>query len=238
MTTAPEQLLADTAAGWGLPLDDTQLAQFAIYATELVAYNAHTNLTAITSPAEIYVRHFLDSIALARHWGPAPSSLVDIGTGAGFPGLPLKILRPELELVLIDSVGKKTAFVSAIVERLGLRDVRVVVGRAEELGRDQRERERHAVVTARAVANLRVLVEYGLPLLRLGGRLLAPKGAAAALEAAEAANAIAQLGGELQGIEPVQLPDVEPRAVVVVTKVSPTDRRFPRTVGAPARKPL
>jgi 16S rRNA (guanine527-N7)-methyltransferase len=234
----PEALLADTASAWGLDLDEVQLAQLARYAAELLAYNAHTNLTAITAPAEVYVRHFLDSLSLALHWGAAPDSLVDIGTGAGFPGLPLKILRPELALLLVDSVAKKTAFVSHMVELLGLQGVRVVAARAEELGRDPRERERHAVVTARAVADLRVLAEYGLPLLRVGGRLLAPKGAGAGEEAAAAARAIERLGGELLGVEPVVLPGVEPRAVVVIAKVAPTDPRYPRAVGVPARRPL
>lgn len=238
MTSSPPQLLADTAAAWGLPLDAAQRAQLDLYADELLAWNAHTNLTAIRTRDEVYVRHFLDSLVLARHWGAAPASLVDIGTGAGFPGLPLKILRPELRLVLLDSVGKKTAFLEHLVGRLGLADVRVVTGRAEELGRDPRERERHDVVTARAVADLRVLAEYALPLLRLGGRLLAPKGAGAAVEAQDAASAITTLGGELSAIEAVELPGVEPRALVVIAKVRPTDRRFPRGVGLPAKKPL
>lgn len=233
-----EQLLAETMAAWGLPLGAAQLAQFQVYADELAAWNAHTNLTAITDRAGVYVRHFLDSLALARYWGAAPDTLVDLGSGAGFPGLPLKLLRPDLALTMVDSVGKKTAFLQRLAARLDLQDVRVITGRAEELGRDRRERERYALVTARAVADLRVLVEYGLPLLRLGGRMLAPKGAAAHDEAAAAASAIEQLGGELLAVEPITLPGVEPRALVVIAKVAPTDPRFPRAVGVPARKPL
>lgn len=238
MSDSPEATLAATAAAWGLHLTPTQLAQFRLYAAELAAWNAHTNLTAITERDGVYVRHFLDSLALARHWGEAPDSLVDLGSGAGFPGLPLKLLRPEIALAVVDSVGKKTAFLLHLVARLGLEGVRVITGRAEELGRDLHERERYAVVTARAVADLRVLAEYGLPLLRLGGRLLAPKGVGAAVEAAGAATALALLGGELLGIEPVELPGVEPRAIVVIRKVAPTDPRYPRAVGVPARKPL
>jgi 16S rRNA (guanine527-N7)-methyltransferase len=116
--------------------------------------------------------------------------------------------------------------------------VRVITGRAEELGRDPREREAHGLVTARAVADLRVLAEYALPLLRVGGRLLAPKGAGAAEEARAAEGAVRALGGALVGVEPVELPGLEPRAVVVIAKVAPTDRRYPRAVGLPARKPL
>lgn len=238
MTSSPEQLLADMAAAWGLPLDEGQRAQFAQYADELLAWNRHTNLTAIRSRDEVYIRHFLDSLALARHWGPLPASLVDIGSGAGFPGLPLKILRPELSLLLVDSVGKKTAFLHHVTRRLGLADVRILTARAEELGRDPRERERHAVVAARAVADLRVLAEYGLPLLRVGGRLLAPKGAGAAEEAQAAAGALHTLGGALLGVEPVSLPGVELRSVIVIEKVAPTDPAYPRAVGIPARRPL
>lgn len=233
-----EQTLAETCASWGLPLGAAQLAQFRLYADELAAWNAHTNLTAIADREGVYVRHFLDSLALALHWGDAPDSLVDLGSGAGFPGLPLKLLRPELALTLVDSVGKKTAFLAYVAARLGLVGVRVITGRAEDLGRDRAEREAHAVVTARAVADLRVLAEYGLPLLRVGGRLLAPKGAAADAEAAAADRAIRLLGGELAAVAAVALPGVEPRAVVVIRKVAPTDPRYPRPVGVPARKPL
>ena len=238
MTNSPTQLLADTAAAWGLPLDAHQLAQLDSYAAELLAWNTHTNLTAIKAPEEVYVRHFLDSLALARHWGAAPESLVDIGTGAGFPGLPLKILRPEIELILLDSVGKKTAFLRHVVEQLGLTNVRIITGRAEDLGRDPHERERHGVVTARAVAGLGVLAEYGLPLLRIGGLLLAPKGSTAQAEVAAAEQAVRTLGGAIVGVEPIELPGVEPRALVIIEKVAPTSRRFPRAVGLPARNPL
>ncbi len=238
MADAPTRLLADTAAGWGLPLSDEQLRQFARYADELLAWNAHTNLTAITDREAIYVRHFLDSLVLARFWGAGPASLADIGTGAGFPGVPLKLLRPPLALTLVDSVGKKTAFLRHLVGALGLDQVRVITGRAEELGHDPREREQYDVVTARAVADLRVLAEYGLPLLRVGGVLLAPKGAEAVTEAAAARRACALLGGALEQVAPVELPGIEPRALVVVRKVAPTDPRYPRPVGVPARRPL
>lgn len=238
MTDPTTHLLAETSAAWGLPLDAAQRAQFERYADELLAWNAHTNLTAIRSREEVFVRHFLDSLVLARFWGAEPTSLVDIGTGAGFPGVPLKLLRPQLRLVLVESIGKKTAFLQHLVAELGLADVAVRTERAEEIGHDRREREGHDVVTARAVADLRVLAEYGLPLLRVGGRLLAPKGADAAAEARAAERAVATLGGSITGVEPVELPGVEPRSVVVITKRAPTDRRFPRAVGLPAKKPL
>jgi 16S rRNA (guanine527-N7)-methyltransferase len=238
MSDSPEQLLATTCAAWGLPLSADQLDAFRIYADELATWNAHTNLTAITDREGVYVRHFLDSLSLAPFLGTEPDSLVDLGTGAGFPGLPLKLLRPTLTLTLVDSVGKKTAFLAHLVDRLGLDGVRVITARVEELGRDPRERERHGVVVARAVADLRVLAEYGLPLLRVGGRLLAPKGASAHEEAVAADRAITMLGGQVVGVEPVDLPGLDPRALVIISKLAPTDPRYPRPVGVASRKPL
>ncbi|MCS6882124.1 MAG: 16S rRNA (guanine(527)-N(7))-methyltransferase RsmG [Oscillochloridaceae bacterium] len=238
MADPAERLLADTATAWGLPLNADQLRQFARYADELLAWNARTNLTAITDRPAIYVRHFLDSLALARFWGPPPATLADIGTGAGFPGVPLKILHPPLALTLIESVGKKTAFLTHLITTLGLTQVRVVTGRAEALGRDPGERERYDVVTARAVADLRVLAEYAMPLLRVGGLLLAPKGADVAGEVEEARRAMALLGGTIERVVPIELPGVEPRTLVVARKVAPTDPRYPRAVGIPARRPL
>jgi 16S rRNA (guanine527-N7)-methyltransferase len=238
MSDTAEQLLVTTCASWGLHLSVDQLAAFRTYAAELAAWNAHTNLTAITDREGVYVRHFLDSLALAPYLGEAPASLVDLGTGAGFPGLPLKLLRPDLALTLVDSVGKKTAFLAHLVGRLGLAGVRVITARAEELGRNRGERGRHGVVVARAVADLRVLAEYGLPLLRVGGLLLAPKGLSAQEEAAAVGHALALLGGEVAGVEPVALPGVDPRALVIMRKVAPTDPRYPRPVGTASRKPL
>lgn len=237
MDTA-EQLLVDTCSRWGMILGVDQLAQLARYADELQHYNQHTNLTAISEPVEIYRRHFLDSLSLAPYLGEQPDSLVDLGSGGGFPGIPLKLLYPDMRLTLVESVAKKTQFLRHLVGCLGLSQVRVLTARAEEVGRDPGERERHAVVTARAVAELPVLIEYGLPLLRVGGRLLAPKGVGAAAEVATAARAIELLGAELSAVEPVDLPGLDARAIVVLTKIAPTDPRYPRAVGVPARRPL
>ena len=238
MCDPAEALLATTAAAWGLPLNAAQLAQFQRYADELAAWNAHTNLTAITDREGVTVRHFLDSLALARYWGAVPDTLLDLGSGAGFPGLPLKLLYPSLALTLVDSVGKKTAFLTHLTTQLGMTGVRVRTDRAEVLGHDPSEREQYAVVTARAVADLRVLVEYGLPLLRLGGCLLAPKGVAAHAEVAAATRALKLLGGALETVATITLPEVAPRFLVVIRKIAPTDRRYPRPVGVPAHKPL
>jgi 16S rRNA (guanine527-N7)-methyltransferase len=231
-------VLQETAASWGLALSQTQLDQFATYTRELRAWNERLNLTAITTDEGIAVRHFLDSLRCALDWGDAPDSLIDVGSGAGFPGLPLKLLRPELRLTLLESIEKKAAFLRHMVALLDLRDVQVVTARAEAAGRDAAHREQYSVTVARAVAELRVLAEYCLPLCRVGGRFLAPKGDQIAQELADAQAAIRTLGGGEPAVEPVLLPQTEPRTLVVVRKVAPTPPQYPRAVGVPARRPL
>jgi 16S rRNA (guanine527-N7)-methyltransferase len=231
-------LLESTTAAWGLPLSAAQLDQFATYAAELRPWNERVNLTTITDPDEIATRHFLDSLRCALSWGEAPRSLIDIGAGAGFPGLPLKILRPELQLTLVESIAKKAAFLEHIVGLLGLSGVQVVVGRAEAAGRDPAHRERYDVAVARAVAELRVLAEYCLPLVCVGGRFLAPKGGQVDAEVAAALAAIERLGGRLPAVEPVDIPGVEPRTLVVVEKIAPTPSQYPRAPGVPAKRPI
>jgi 16S rRNA (guanine527-N7)-methyltransferase len=231
-------LLATTAAAWGHQLSPTQLDQFDVYAAELLSWNERINLTAIADRPSIITRHFLDSLRCANSWGGAPRSLVDIGAGAGFPGLPLKILRPELQLTLVESIAKKAAFLRHMVETLGLTNVNIVVARAEAAGRDPSQRERYDVAVARAVAELRVLAEYCLPLCRIGGRFLAPKGARIEDELQAALPAIALLGGRLVAIEPVALPELEPRTLVIIEKISSTPPQYPRAPGVPTKRPL
>ncbi len=231
-------VLIPVAATWRLAIDDDQVEAFVAYGLELLRWNEAVNLTRITEPRAIVVRHFLDSLACATAFEDTPASLADIGTGAGFPGIPLKIIWPDVSLMLSDSVGKKTAFLTHVVALLGLTDVEVVTARAEELGRDARHREQYQGVVARAVAALDVLSEYALPLCRLGGCFVAPKGGDGAAEADSARRAIGRLGGELKRILPVTLPEVEPRTLVVVDKVRPTPRDLPRPVGVPSKRPL
>jgi 16S rRNA (guanine527-N7)-methyltransferase len=235
----PHDLMIATAAAWGLALTPAQLDQYGRYAAELTRWNEHTNLTTITDPRDIAIRHMLDSLALARVWPDAsPPSLADIGTGAGFPGLSLKILWPDTRLLLAESIGKKTEFLRHVVATLGLREVEVITARAEDLGRDSRYREQYAAVAARAVAAMDVLAEYCLPLCRVGGTFVAPKGTDGEQEAVAAAAAIEQLGGRLREIVPYQLPDVESRMIVVIDKIRATPEQFPRRPGIPQKRPL
>jgi 16S rRNA (guanine527-N7)-methyltransferase len=231
-------LLATTASAWGLPLSSAQLDQFAAYAGELRRWNERVNLTAITDQAGIVTRHFLDSLRCAQSWGAQPASLIDVGAGAGFPGLPLKILRPELRLTLVESIAKKADFMRHMVDLLGLANVAIVVARAELVGRDTAHRQCYDVAVARAVAELRVLAEYCLPLCRVGGRFLAPKGPQIQSEVRAAQAAIERLGGRILAIEAVQLPEQDRRSLVVVEKVAPTPPQYPRAPGIPAKRPL
>lgn len=231
-------LLQETISSWGFTLSDIQIAQFATYAAELQQWNEKLNLTSVADEQAIVMRHFLDSLRCALSWGAAPERLADIGTGAGFPGLPLKILRPMMQLTLVESIEKKAAFLRHITETLGLDGVTVLTARAEVIGRDPRHRECYDVVTARAVAELRVLVEYCLPLCRVGGRFLAPKGALIDAEVAAAQSAISILGGQILAIEPVTVRDEPERSLVVIAKIAPTPDRYPRAAGMPQKRPL
>ena len=231
-------LLAETTARWGLSLDTHQLDQFAAYSLALRRWNERLNLTAIVDEREIVARHFLDSLRCAQSWGANPHNLIDIGTGAGFPGLPLKIVCPALKLTLVESIAKKASFLEHVAAELGLNDVDVVVTRAETIGHALGQRECYDVATARAVAELRVLAEYCLPLCRVGGRFLAPKGPQIAEEADRAAAAIARLGGGQPTVEAVDIPEVERRTLVIVEKIAPTPAQYPRGVGVPLKRPL
>lgn len=234
------QLLAEGAAQWGLPLTAAQLIQFEQYQALLLAWNERMNLTAITVPAEIQVRHFLDALSCATVTGDLNGQrLIDVGTGAGFPGLPLKILYPEMQLTLVDSVAKKTHFLEAVAAALRLSGVSILAERAETLGHQADHREQYDWAVARSVAELRVLVEYLLPLCRVGGAALAQKGEGARQEAAAAAGAIAILGGGEAQLTPVYLPQRETLHYLLrIPKLRSTPDIYPRRVGMPAKKPL
>jgi 16S rRNA (guanine527-N7)-methyltransferase len=224
----------------GLRLTRAQLSALALYERELLDWNTRFNLTAIRDPQEIYIKHFLDSLTcvMAIHDPPA-GNLVDIGTGAGFPGIPLKIMRPNMQLTLVESVGKKADFCRHVIKILDLQGVEVVQERAEVLGRDPKYREHYDWAVARAVAILPVLAEFLLPLVRVGGSILAMKGESGPAEAHSAEHALRVLGGHFRQLLPVTLPGVaEERYLVVIDKVAATPTAYPRRVGVPTRRPL
>jgi 16S rRNA (guanine527-N7)-methyltransferase len=223
-----------------LYLNPHQQAVFRCYEQELIAWNQVHNLTAITLPGEIRIKHFLDSLSAIQAIRPAASDrLIDVGTGAGFPGIPLKIIYPKLQLTLVESVGKKADFCQHMVDKLHLENVSVIKERAEEIGQDEGHRERYDWAVARAVAVMPILAEYLLPLVRVGGRMVAMKGETGPAETHAAESALGMLGGRVKQIKKIELPGVvEERYLVTIEKVAATPVRFPRRTGIPKKRPL
>ncbi len=235
-----ERLVQEAARLFGIRLGGRQVAALTAFERQLLEWNEQFNLTAIRDVEGIRTKHFLDSFSCVLAWkdGP-PRRLIDVGTGAGFPGIPLKILYPSIRMTLVESVGKKAAFCRHVVESLKLESVEVVNARAEQVGQLPAHREAYDQAVARAVANLTVLAEYLLPLVRVGGSMLAQKGQAGPAEVQQAGRALKILGGEMKQLIPVTLPGVaEERYLVLVDKVAATPAAFPRKAGLPAGKPL
>ena len=233
--------LAEQAdALFGLHLSPEQIAQFEVYERELLAWNERVNLTAITAPEAVQARHFLDSLSIAQVIALRPGMrVIDIGSGAGFPGLPLQIAFPDLRVTLLESTGKKVTFLHHIIDTLGLTNARTLHARAEDAAHMPEERDAYDLVLARAVARLPSLLEYMLPFAALRGRCIAMKGVTASEEAHSAAHALTLLGGHLRGIERIELPNVEDEHnLVVVEKIERTPDAYPRRPGLPTQKPL
>jgi 16S rRNA (guanine527-N7)-methyltransferase len=224
----------------GTPLTEKQLKAFEVFEAELMSWNEKFNLTAIRDAEGIRVKHFLDSLTCLQVMKPLHNErIIDVGTGAGFPGIPLKIIYPGLKLTLVESVGKKAGFCKHMVETLHLDHVEVLTLRAEEVGRLPNHRAQYDWALARAVASLPILSEYLVPLLKIGGHMLAQKGESAHAEAQASENALKLLGATLQKVEKITLPGVvDERFLVVVKKTAATPALYPRTVGIPTKKPL
>lgn len=214
----------------GVELSDEQLEQFDALAKFLVETNAKFNLTRITDPREIVTSHFLDSLTCLTALKPKKGArVIDVGAGPGFPGLPIKIVRPDLHVTLLDSTFKKVKFMSQAVELLGLQNVEPVHGRAEEVGRDKDFRERFDIAYARALSELKALAELCLPLVKVGGHVVAQKSEDIAAELDAARPVIGQLGGRVQGVVQVNIPLTEvTRRLVIISKTKPTPEAFPR----------
>lgn len=235
------QTLADGAQQFKLTLTAAHLNAFERYSQELIEWNQRANLTGIIEPHEIMVKHFLDSLSVypLLPQSPANLALIDVGSGAGFPGLPLKIVRPGLRLTLLEATAKKTAFLQHLIRVLNLSGVTILTARAEEAGRQPKQREYYDVAVARAVASLPVLAEYMLPLVKIGGTIIVQKGQHPAEEIKAAANALGILGGRVTQVLPVAVPGLEAeRHLVVIQKHRTTPPQYPRRAGTPAKKPI
>ena len=235
-----EKLLREAHQLFGLTLSPRQAAQLALYERELLEWNQKFNLTAIRDVDGIRAKHFLDSFSCTLAWKEqAPRRLIDVGTGAGFPGIVLKLLYPGMKLTLVESVGKKANFCAHIVQALELENVEILTARAEDVGQNPAHREKYDWAVARAVAAMPVLVEYLLPLVRVGGGVLAQKGEGGPAEIQAAEKALKLLGGRLRQLTRVELPGVaDERFLVVFDKFAGTPAGYPRKAGLPAKKPL
>ncbi|MBQ3005946.1 MAG: 16S rRNA (guanine(527)-N(7))-methyltransferase RsmG [Clostridia bacterium] len=231
-------LLKSDAEKLGILINDEQLSKFELLSELLVEQNKTMNLTAITDPDGIAVKHFADSISVLTAYDiPAGAKVMDIGTGAGFPGIPLLIMRPDIDLVMVDSTAKKLKYVQSTVDSLGL-IATTLHTRAEEAGQSKEYREKFDVVCSRAVAALNVLCEYCLPFVKVGGMFIAMKGAKAQEEIGDAKAAIKLLGGKIVAEKSFTLSDGGERTLVVIKKISQIPPRYPRPSAQIAKKPL
>lgn len=219
-------------------LNKKQLEQFEMYYEMLIEKNKVMNLTAITEFDEVLEKHFLDSVSLIRAIDlNKPLRVMDLGTGAGFPGIPLKIVFPELYITLADSLNKRVLFLSEVVEALGLENVETVHGRAEDLARDKKYRESYDLCVSRAVANLSTLSEYCLPFVKIGGKFVSYKSGDCEEEVVNSKSAVFLVGGKIVDTIKFDLGEAK-RAFIVIDKVKGTSKEYPRKAGIPSKKPL
>ncbi len=222
----------------GITLSENQLNQFEIYMKMLLDWNEKINLTAITDEDEIILKHFVDSLTIAKYIGEN-DSVADIGTGAGFPGIPLKIVKENNKIVLIDSLNKRINFLNEVIKENNLKNILAVHSRAEEIGHDKKYRGQFDIVTSRAVARLNVLLEYMMPLVKVGGKCICMKGPNIEEELEEAKKAIEILGGKLESVNEITLPGSDnKRTIIIIKAVKQLANKYPRKPGTPTNSPI
>lgn len=239
MTDFQLEKIAPKCAEFGAELDGERVERLNLYGNLLLSWNEKMNLTAITDPEEVLYKHFYDCILFLKHTKlNNGASLIDVGTGAGFPGMVLKIMRPDIRVTLLDSLNKRLVFLNDVIEKTGLDNISTLHMRAEDAGKSPLHREKYDIACARAVASLPALSEYCLPLVKKGGSFVAMKGASAAEEAAAASNAVRLLGGEKPIIICETLTGNEQRAFVITKKISQTPTKYPRKPSDISKQPL
>ena len=237
----PSTIFKSNLDSIGMTLSDIQIEQLDKYYELLVEWNSFMNLTGITDYEEVMLKHYLDSLVLKLPINGENKhiKLIDVGTGAGFPGLPLKIAYPEAEVVLFDSLNKRIKFLDEVINTLGLKNVTTIHGRAEDGGRNPKLREQFDVSVSRAVADLAVLSEYNLPFVKVGGYFVAYKSKDVDAEVEKSKKAIGILGGEVEKVDKFTLPETDiERALVYIKKVKNTGKKYPRKAGVPGKEPL
>lgn len=222
-----------------IDLSELQMQQFIRYYEILIEWNKVMNLTAITDFTEVIQKHFIDSLTIVKAMSLQKEKLIDIGTGAGFPGIPLKIVFPEMQIVLLDSLNKRVKFLNEVIQLLNLKGIETIHGRAEEYGKNPQHREQYELCVSRAVANLSSLSEYCIPFVKKGGCFVSYKSGKASEEMGAAQNAIKLLGAEIFNTTEFSLPNSEiDRTLIVIRKVNTTPKKFPRSAGKPSKEPL
>lgn len=221
-----------------IQINDEQLEMFNKYMNLLLEWNEKINLTAIVEPDEVKLKHFVDSLTVLKYINDE-NKIIDIGTGAGFPGIPIKIMMPNTKITLLDSLNKRINFLNIVVETLNLKNIQAIHGRAEELARNKLHREKYDIAVSRAVANLSTLVEYMLPFVKVGGKCICMKGANVKEELDKAQNAIKELGGEIEKVDNFYLSNNDnERNIIIIKKVKETKSKYPRKAGTPSKEPL
>ena len=215
-----------------------QLDKFYKYMELLIEWNQKINLTAIIEPEEIILKHFIDSITILKYI-EKDAKIVDVGTGAGFPGIPVSIMRPDLKITLVDSLNKRLIFLQEVIKELNLENIEIIHSRAEEFGQNKKYRESFDIATSRAVANLSTLSEYLIPLVKIGGKVISMKAADANNEINDAKNAIEILGGKINKIDEFNLPNSDiGRTIILINKEKSTPNKYPRKPGTPSKEPI
>ena len=222
----------------GITVSEMQLKQFYTYMNLLIDWNKKINLTAIVEPNEIILKHFVDSLTILKYISDG-TKIIDVGTGAGFPGIPLKIAKPSIEIVLLDSLQKRINFLEEVIKQLNIEKIKTIHSRVEDFGKDQKYREKFDMATSRAVANLSTLSEYLLPLVKVGGKVISMKGSFIGEELENSKNALNILGGKIEKIEKLNLPNSDMnRNILIINKIKNTPNKYPRKAGEPSKKPL
>ena len=221
-----------------IEFSNIQIEKFYKYMNLLIEWNEKINLTAITEPKEIIIKHFIDSLTVLKDI-KGKNTLVDVGTGAGFPGIPLKIMDEEIKITLLDSLNKRINFLNEVINQLDLKNIETIHSRVEDAGKNKKYRERFDIATARAVANLATLSEYMLPLVKVGGKSICMKGSEVSEELKNSKKAISILGGEIESIDNFKLPKSDMmRNIVIIKKVKNTPSKYPRKAGTPSKEPI
>lgn len=233
-----EQIMTENLKQLDIELSNVQIEQFYNYMNILIEWNKVMNLTGITEPKEVIIKHFIDSLTVLNKIHKQ-SKIIDVGTGAGFPGIPIKIAFPETEVVLLDSLNKRINFLTEVIEKLQLKNIKTIHGRAEDYGKDKIYREKYDIAIARAVAPLNILLEYLMPFVKVNGKCICMKGSNSEEEIKNSNNAIKVLGGRMLSKEEFFIPNTDiKRSIIEIKKIKNTSNTYPRKAGTPTKNPL